>query len=81
MQYHQRLFSDDIHMKSFGPCIDEVYKYFCGFGSYPIFYTPDIEMINDIDFIIEEKRQFTYHELLEQFNSEEHTFIIFETEK
>ena len=62
LQYHDRaLFSDEIKAWTFGPVVSEVYRYFCGFGSFPIFYlfeeskisTDDLKII---DRIVQEKR-------------------------
>lgn len=74
-QYNQKLFLDDIHIKPFGPCIDKVYNYFCGFGSFPIYYLPDVEPIHEIDWIIESNRQFSYHVLIKEFRSKEKDLI------
>lgn len=63
LQKHRRaLFADNIEAWPFGPVINEVYYYFCGFGSFPISYVPSEETaispedLSIIDKITEEKR-------------------------
>lgn len=37
-KYKRALFSEDIEAWPFGPVVQDVYYYFCGFGSFPISY-------------------------------------------
>ena len=62
-KHNKALFKDEIEAWKFGPVVKEVYDYFCGFGSIPIFYIQlsasplSEEDSKFVDEITEEKRK------------------------
>lgn len=69
------IFTDDIEAWQFGPVVPKVYYRYCGFGSSPILLSyPDLildnEVKNDLNEIIEEKREINPWKLVDDTHKE-----------
>lgn len=73
-EFNESLFDDDFVVRSFGPCILDVYHKFCIYGAQPIWFVsyPQQELAinsdykNVIDKIVDEKRTLEFWDLLEE---------------